>query len=214
MTTRTTTSSTVSYNDKAYTIHTTIEGKYVLTDSNPALDGKKLYIKKGIAYEKNVPLHRTIISRRAVFLNGITTDCRKANLTPFKYDPVKSKGYRNDKLPIDCGVSPQEVPGYMWYDGERKTWTIKIKNKFHWKSSDSDSVSIKCKFEMAKKVYRDLLKSHPGLGKQDTKAERLKDEYYTIFELASIAVPPRKTVNLQEDLTGLGEEEVKLVSQE
>lgn len=202
---------TVEYNGKTYDIHYTIEGKYVLTDHNPDLNNKKFYIKKGIVYEKNVPLHRLIISRRASFINGINTDCRKANLATFKYDPIKSKAYRNMKLPANCGVSPEEVPGLMWYDNEHNTWTIKIKNKFHWKSSGDVLVSIKCKFEIAKKVYRNILESYPELIKRDEKAYKLKKEYYAIFSLAGIVLPPVKEVDIEEDLTGLDHEEIKLV---
>lgn len=203
----------VLYNGKTYTIYTTVEGKHVLTDHDQKLDGKKFYIKKGIVYSGNVPLHRTLISRRALFLDGIATDCRKANLSPFKYIPSKSKEYRNNKLPVDCGVSPEEVPAYMWYDPQRNYWVIKIKNKFHWKSSSSPEISIKCKFEMGKKVYRNLMEVQPLLFSGETpKDEKLENEYYEIFKLAGIAIPRRKNPDLQQDLSGLTEDELQLIA--
>jgi hypothetical protein len=63
----------------------------VITDYNNSFENCKFHIKKGIVYKGDIPLHRILINRRATFLNGITTDCRKANLIPFKYDPQKSK---------------------------------------------------------------------------------------------------------------------------
>jgi hypothetical protein len=99
----------------------------------------------------------------------------------------------------------------MWYDQERNTWTIKIKNKFQWKSSDDPGISVKCRYEVAKKVYREMLKSRPelkitiGTGRYYS----LEQEYYEIMELAGVPYRKRKKTNIEEDVKSLSPEELE-----
>ncbi len=159
-------------------------------------------------------------------INRIKTDNRRENLrlvTQSQQNMNQSKRKRNVQLPEGCGIKPEEIPTFIWYikpngsHGER--WMVEIKGKYMWKTTASKELSTKCKFEMAKKHLRELIKNEPEMlkdhsinGSLSEDGERLKNEYIQILKLAGFEYKDQtKKYSIDEDLTGLTDTEIHIL---
>lgn len=161
------------------------------------------YNYEGHVYD--VKLHEIIISqmfpdikpgdKTILHINKMMLDNRKENLI---YDIQNKEITKNMKkrrriitLPVETGISPDELPTYVWYvkpegtHGER--FMVKI-NNICWKSTSSNKVSLKYKLEETKAYLRKLKEEQPELfknysmnGDYNTIGIRLLNEFYQII---------------------------------
>lgn len=105
-----------------------------------------------------------------------------------------AKKKRTIKLPDNCGISPDELPTYIWYmkpegtHGER--FVIRIAN-IVWKSTSSKSVSLRYKLEEAKLYLNQMILDNPHIfnkismnGECSTNGCELLKSFYDIIYLA------------------------------
>ena len=158
-------------------------------------------------------------------INQIKQDNREENLryaTQTVQNKNQSKRTRIVNLPENCGINPQHIPTFIWYIKENGNhgdrWMIEIKNKYAWKTTSSKDLSTKCKFELAKKHLRDLVKIQPELfdghcinGQLNELAQKLKKEFIEILKLARYEYIDNINIYnidyLKEDISELNENE-------
>lgn len=165
-----------------------------------------------------------------IHINRLGIDNRRDNLI---YDVVNkdiNKNLRKKKrtiaLPKESGINPSDLPTYVWYlkanDSHGERFIVEIGNK-SWKTSSSKTLSLKYKLEEAKKYLRELKESKPELfenysmnGDFNKDGKKMLDSYYAIVEEAGYKLNKVLTGGstdkyLEEDLTGLDEEEINLL---
>lgn len=135
------------------------------------------------------------ITKTVIHINKMGLDNRKENLiydTPEK-DVTKNmkKKQRILTLPEKSGISPNELPTYVWYikpegtHGERFVVNI---GDIYWKTTSSKKVSLRYKLEEAKSYLRNLKKEQPTLFKSfsmngdfNNAGEDLLESFYQII---------------------------------
>lgn len=154
-------------------------------------------------------------------INRNVYDNRRANLryaTQSEQNKNQSKKRRNANLP-DCGININNIPTFIWYVKENgnhgSRWCVEIKNKYKWRTTSSKKLSIKCKFELAKKHLRQLLQNRPDLfighcmnGELCEQGVELEKEY---CDLLGQDYTPFTKDYLKRDLNGLTDNEKELV---
>jgi len=207
-------------NGKQYAMaKTRNESKYFIFDYDciKKLKTNVFTWKKNKVYAGKYPLYTLLKKRKCSFINGINTDYRLENLEAhslFYWDYKKRR-----EIPQNCGITKEEIPKYISYvpekDNKGPGWKIKIGN-FKWVSDLTKTLSLKCKFEMTKKVYRLLMKKNPKvidyrMNIPSVKVRRLENEYISLMGKIGIVVKQIKRVNLEEDLVDLPEKELRLI---
>jgi hypothetical protein len=134
-------------------------------------------------------------TRPILHINKLGIDNRRENLM---YDVPNKKTKKNMKkkkriidLPDECGISPDELPTYVWYlkpdetHGER--FIVEVGNK-SWKTTSSKKYDLRHKLEQAKEYLRDLKKTDPKLfeeysmnGELNKEGKELLDSFYKII---------------------------------
>jgi len=145
-------------------------------------------------------------------INRTGLDNRRSNLIyniPNKHikNNIKKKK-RTIKLPMTCGIDPDEIPTYVWYmkannsHGER--FMISIGN-IKWKTTSKKNLSLRYKLEEAKTYLRQLRITDPDIfeeysmnGDYTKQGKILAKEYYDIVYLAgykhiSRYIPDKRT---------------------
>lgn len=161
-----------SYNIKLHELIMSIS-----TNQNPNIDTQKL--------QNKIVIH----------INRMCLDNRIDNLM---YDITEKDTTKNMKkkqrsvtLPPDSGISPDELPTYVWYVRPEGThndrFVINIGNVL-WKSTSSSKVSLRYKLEESKAYLRDLKQKQPELfktysmnGDFNKKGEELLESFYAII---------------------------------
>lgn len=103
---------------------------------------------------------------------------------------IRKKKKRIVSLPPDSGISPDDLPSYVWYSRADKThadrFVVKI-NDVIWKSTSSRKVSLRYKLEETKYFLRELRIKRPELfedislnGDFTKKGKELLDSFYCI----------------------------------
>jgi hypothetical protein len=105
-----------------------------------------------------------------VHLNKIGLDNRRDNIMYDIQDKNIKKNLKKKKrtlkLPEGCGITPEELPTYVWYlkpngsHGDR--FSVEIGNK-KWKTTSSKKIKLKDKLEDAKTYLRNLKKESPEI---------------------------------------------------
>jgi len=177
----------------------------------------------GVKNQKKTILHN----------NKIGLDNRRINLM---YDTVykdinknMNKKRRTVVLPGDSGIDPDTIPTYIWYmkpdssHGER--FHVKI-GDVSWKSSSSNTLSLKYKLEEAKLYMRTLFQQRKDLFEDYSmnndytlEGKELSHTFYDIIHTAGYKnikrnVPENNTLQLlQPNYQGLNEEERELLKE-
>jgi hypothetical protein len=167
----------------------------------------------------------------------IRSDDRKENLriaTPAEQIINRTRLQRTVKLPDDCGITNEDLSRCLIYrkkpsKNHGSCFTVKLFN-FNgedtiWKSSSNKTLSLRFKLEHAKKYLRHVKEKHPDefyerrIEKDYTDLDiKLIDGYNKIIELSKFSKDHIKvTYNndknyITEDLTGLTEEEKKILN--
>lgn len=224
----------VEYNGEKYVVATTTEGEPFIFDLDilPKLP-EKSFFKRGqyISCTHDLAaiyLHHIVKPYSGIsvdHINQIKTDNRSRNLryaTQSEQNMNQSKRTRNVELPEHCGVSPNDIPTFMWYskawENHGDSWVVELDGKA-WKTTKQKNVSTKCKFEIAKKYIRNLIASNPNIvqqrsvnGELPMHAKKLAIEYAEILKLAGFVYIPKFSRNLlEEDVSGLDAKEIELV---
>jgi hypothetical protein len=191
---------------------------------------------------QDVFLHEIIIARKykdnnekalkkpILHINRINLDNRRENLV---YDISNKNISKNGKkkrriinLPKNAGFSVSELPTYVWYlkpnDTHGERFIIEIDN-LSWKTASSKLLSLKYKFEEAKKYLRELKAEKPELfdeycmnGEYTKLGKELYDTYYLIVNKAGYDNNEKSQNNitdlyLKECLKGLSDDEIALL---
>lgn len=152
-----------------------------------------------------IKLHHLIMSQcnvnvRApiIHINKIGIDNRIENLM---YDTKTKNTTRNTKkkmrtilLPESTGITPNDIPSYVWYvapegsHGER--FVVRVGNKC-WKTTSSKKITLKQKLETAKSYLRKLKQDDPSLfhrysmnGDYNATGRKLLRSFYCIIKKA------------------------------
>ena len=170
------------------------------------------------------------VKKPIVHINRIGLDNRYENLL---YDTTDKDIYKNLKkkertiqLPKDSGIDIKKIPTYVWYlksdESHGDRFVVDV-GDISWKSTSSTLVSLKYKFEEAKKYLRYLKKERSDLfedfsmnGDYNKKGlDNLKSFYEIIAQLGYKIQKTEKNVTtdqlIQEDLTGLTNFELYLL---
>lgn len=163
-------------------------------------------------------------------INKIGFDNRRNNLI---YDSVNkdiSKNIKKKKriinLPDDVGFNVDDIPTYVWYlkpnDSHGERFIIEVAD-VAWKTGSSKLLSLKYKFEEAKKFLRELKEERPELfddycmnGEFTQLGKQLYDSYYEIIKKVGYNNEEKSSdkitdMYLEEDLNGLTNEEINLL---
>ncbi len=234
----------ISYGDKNYIVAETTkkESVFVIDESSlnllkqNILPKKTLYISSGYVTfklnNKTTLLHRFVsnaddeVGKSVDHINRIKTDNRLANLrfvSQSEQNKNQKKKKRNTELPENSGIDINQIPNFIYYmppygnHGER--WYIEI-DKYEWKTTSKKDISIKCKYEIAKKHLRELKKQHPQMVESrsfngsllDDNATKLKNDYINIIKLAGYVYNENNIVDttLDEDINSLSQIEKDL----
>lgn len=172
--------------------------------------------------------------------NHIPTDNRKENLRLYSVTENVSnqtKRKRTLDLPENCGIKAEEIPTGVWFAKERTIknkkhgahFTIEIKENSKeivgWRSASTVELSLKFKLEQTKKYLRLLKESKPKIFQKhniecelNDDAVKLAKEYNEIIKLSKYDCVNDNLVKvndfnyLKEDLTGLTEQEIELLT--
>ena len=133
-------------------------------------------------------------------VNRIGLDNREKNLriiTQSEQNKNQKKKKRNIELPEDCGIDPDDVPTYIWYEkpyknhGDRFCVEIKEYPDLDFKSSSSKDFSLRAKLEFAKKYLNELIRTKPEIfkdrcmnGELSSKGKRRLKSYNKILALS------------------------------
>lgn len=151
-----------------------------------ALEAKE----EGILYQKG--------AKPIIHINKFGIDNRRINLMYDETNKIYNKNLKKKEriieLPKDSNIDIDELPTYMWYikpngtHGDR--FIVNIKNT-SWKTTASTKVSLRYKFEEAKKYLRELKEEQPELfdeycmnGEYTKKGKELVDSFYKIINKA------------------------------
>lgn len=148
-----------------------------------------LKLKDSRKRKKDIPI---------LHVNNIKLDNRRENLIYNKAGKDEKKNSKKKKrtvnLPSESGISPNELPTYVWYmkpngsHGDRFMVDI---GDVQWKTTSSKKLSLRYKLEEAKTYLRQLKRRRPDLfedysmnGDYTKKGKKLIDDYYSIVHLA------------------------------
>lgn len=126
-------------------------------------------------------------------INRIGFDNRKENLrliTQSEQNINQVKKKRNIVLPIDCGLTPEDIPRHIWYvnanglHGDR--FAIEFRTEgIVWKTTSSKKVDLPTKLASAKEKLQELYALYPylnpSLHEENTKI--LLESYNEIINL-------------------------------
>lgn len=196
------------------------------------------YIDGGVEKIKEFSLHDIVVrisdgelqNVSILHINRLGVDNRRSNLA---YDTNEKDITKNLKkksrtitLPDDCGITPNEIPSYVWYLKEDSThgdrFIIDVGN-VKWKSTGSKKVSLKYKLEEMKKYMRflkntrtDLFDDYSMNGDLNEEGIELISDFLQISQKAGFNlnqnVKHKNTDKfLEENLKGLTNEEIMLL---
>ena len=160
--------------------------------------------KSGIT--RDVFLHDVIMllnygdkcGKKILHINRIGLDNRTENLMYDDKNKCISRNIKKKKrtvtLPKNCGIIPDDIPTYVWYEGENEhhgaRFIIKIDDAKFVSTSTRD-VALKDKLNEAKMFLEDLFKRRPDLkadhcmnGVHNTLGKDLAESYYKIAHKA------------------------------
>lgn len=206
----------VSYNDNHYYVGyiKDTETLFVIDEADKSKIEKNCsyfnYIKIGNNY-----LHRHLIGEPFTgtnyvdHINRITKDNRRKNIrviTQTKQNHNQHKKERKIELPLDCNISPNDLPTHIWLardDGDHgDRFIIEIKglsdkfqnNEYVWKSSSSSVYSLRVKLLMTILKMIEIREKYPEIKKItriniDDEADRKKsiDEFNSIIKLSNFS---------------------------
>lgn len=229
----------VNYKEKNYIVGTTnSKDAFVVNGEDLSLISGNVFYKNSCGYivRNNIYMHDIILpdkgDKTIDHINRITTDNRRENLryaTQSLQNQNKNKTIRKCILPDNCGIDPQEIPTFIYYlkpnvaHGDRFSIEIGRKGEqvfYYFRSSSSKNMSLKLKFEMTKKKLRNIISNNQEYFnnrifsiKCSDKEKQLTKEYIEILSLANITYeePFKYNNNVQENLTGLTEEEIQIL---
>lgn len=155
-------------------------------------------------------------------INRIPSDNRKSNLRVANRHIQRKNQVRNRSSTTDCPLDLSSIPSYIWYvkangnHGDR--FCVEI-GDYVWKTTSSKQFGVKYKLEEAKKHLRHLIQNNSELfcdtpfhGELSEQAKQLKEEYIEILSRAGEQYDDKDPIQyLEEDLTGLTEQEVRLL---
>lgn len=160
-------------------------GKYIAThDTLPDGKGKEVYLHNFIKDNCMKNAHDKVI----IHINNNMLDNRLENLRVMEssqYFPSRNNRKRTITLPPDCGFTVDEIPKYICFmkasgeHGDRFAIEIPQLNIFV-KLLSSKKVSLKDKFEEAKKALDEIYKNYPDINPHMHDA--LKMELNTSFD--------------------------------
>jgi hypothetical protein len=145
------------------------------------------YVKRSSDYIYSF-LHRYIMKIKDIkitidHINRIGLDNRKINLRPATYsEQNKNKSKKVKKKSTNLkkvGIDPNEIPVFIDYSKYSNRFFVRVSSDeelFRWGGTNTDEVSLRYKFEEAKKYLRELIDSRPELfeGHMITKSEQKK----------------------------------------
>ena len=129
-----------------------------------------------------------------IHIDTVGLDNRRDNLIYDNKDKDYNKNFKKKKRTItlskESGISPDEIPTYVWYlkpngsHGER--FTVEI-GDVKWKTTSSKKISLRAKLEKAKQYLRELKINRPDIfeercmnGEYTKKGKELLKSYYKI----------------------------------
>ena len=171
-----------------------------------------------------------ILKKPIIHINRINMDNRRDNLLYDITNDNISKNYKKKKriikLPQDAGFDVNDMPTYVWYlkpnDSHGERFIIEI-GDITWKTTSSKGLSLKYKFEEAKKFLRELKLDKPELfneycmnGEYTKLGKMLYDSYYKIIAKVGFNNNEKSANNitdyyLKECTNGLSNDEIILL---
>lgn len=164
-----------------------------------------------------------------IHINRLGIDNRYENLMYDTFDKDINKNLKKKQriitLPKTSGINPDHLPTYVWYlnnDGSHGDRFIIEVGDVTWKTTSSNSVSLRYKLEEAKKYLRYLRQTRKDLfddfsmnGDYNKEGLKMLDSFYAIikqagYELKSIQTN-RTQLYLKENREGLTEFEKYLL---
>lgn len=156
---------------------------------------KEVFIHELIMALKKRDLKEKRESYPIIHINRIGLDNRRDNLIYDKTGKEINKNVKKKKrtitLPVDSGISVDDIPTYVWYmkpngsHGDRFMVDI---GDIKWKTTSSKKLSLGYKLEEAKKYLRELKDIRPDLfqeysmnGDFNKDGKNLVDSYYDII---------------------------------
>jgi hypothetical protein len=197
------------------------------------------FSENGVEKMREIYLHDIVMklfddkyeNRSILHINKLGVDNRKCNLM---YDTCNKDIFKNIKkksrtitLPEDCGVTPEELPSYVWYlkedDTHGERFIVNI-GDVQWKSTSSKKVSLRYKLEETKKYLRflketrnDLFNDYSMNGDLNNDGLNLIKSFVKISRDAGFTnindISDTKNTNkyISENIDGLTEEEIILL---
>ena len=189
-----------------------------------------IYLHEIIMARKQKDNNEKILKKPIIHINRINLDNRRNNLI---FDTLNNNISKNGKkkkriiqLPENAGFSVNDMPTYVWYlkpnDSHGDRFIIEIGN-IAWKTASSKALSLKYKFEEAKKFLRELKLDKPELfneycmnGEYTKLGKELYDSFYTLVAKAGYD-NNEKSANditdyyLKECIKGLSKDEIQLL---
>lgn len=169
---------------------------------------------------REIPIHDVVkiledrsnkdIDLPIVHINRVNFDNRRENLIYDEKDKDHNKNMKKKKrtisLPEDSGIDVNEMPTYVWYmkanDTHGERFMVSI-GDIKWKTSSSKDLSLKQKFEEAKKFLRDMKKTKPEIfdnycmnGEYTKKGKELLKSFKIIVEKAGYKVSDMNIDNI------------------
>lgn len=144
-----------------------------------------------------------------IHINKLGIDNRRDNLMFDTENKPANKNLRKKArtitLPKESGINPEEIPTYIWYlkpsDTHGERFVVEIGDT-RWKTTSSNSLSLRYKLEEAKKYTRELKQNRPELfseysmnGEFNKKGKELLESFYEICQKAGY----RNVIKLDND---------------
>ena len=191
----------------------------------------------GVNLVKEISMHDVVMrmvggavnvtNKSILHINKLGVDNRECNLM---YDTCNKEITKNLKkksrtisLPKNLGVTPEEIPSYVWYLKEDNThgdrFVVEI-GDVKWKSTGSKKVSLKYKLEETKKYMRylkdtrpDIFEDHSMNGDLNNDGIDLTNDFLKIsqkagYKLNGNLMETNTDKYLCQNLKGLSEEEL------